>query len=247
MTLGDLAEAKGIFLLLLLNIVITLSTMVFRSVINAHEKFLFLKGMETVQLVLQPVLVVLLLQRHPSAFTVADVQTALNFGLSMARLFYCKAVLEVRIRFHSWDKELFREFKRLALSVFVVTLIDQVFWKTNQIILGIVDGTGAVAVYSLASIIYLNYMSLSLAITGVYLPYVTGMVARREPVSALSRLFCQIGRWQYYLLALVATGFIIFGRQFIRIWAGEGFLDAYWITISNFAHGKHPVCLDKSA
>lgn len=231
MTLGELAEAKEIFLLLLLNIVITLSTMVFRSVINAHEKFLFLKGMETVQLVLQPILVVLLLQRHPSAFTVAAVQTALNLGLSMARLFYCKAVLKVRIRFHSWDKELFREFKHLALSVFVVTLIDQVFWKTNQIILGIVDGTGAVAVYSLASIIYLNYMSLSLAISGVYLPYVTGMVARREPVSVLSRLFCQIGRWQYYLLALVATGFIIFGRQFIRLWAGEGFIDAYWITI----------------
>ena len=231
MTLGELAEAKEIFLLLLLNIVITLSTMVFRSVINAHEKFLFLKGMETVQLVLQPVLVVLLLQRHPSAFTVAAVQTALNLGLSMARLFYCKAVLKVRIQFHSWDKELFREFKRLALSVFVVTLIDQVFWKTNQIILGIVDGTGAVAVYSLASIIYMNYMSLSGAISGVYLPYVTGMVARKEPVSVLSRLFCQIGRWQYYLLALVATGFIIFGRQFIRLWAGEGFIDAYWITI----------------
>lgn len=231
MTLGELIEAKEIFLLLLLNIVITLSTMVFRSVVNAYERFLFLKGLETVQLVTQPILVVLLLQRHPSAFTVAVVQTALNLGLSLARSFYCKAVLKVRIRFHSWDKELFCEFKCLALSVFVVTLIDQVFWKTNQIILGIVDGTGAVAVYSLASIIYMAYMALSGAISGVYLPYVTGMVARREPVSAFSRLFCQIGRWQYYLLALVATGFIIFGRQFIRLWAGEGFLDAYWITI----------------
>lgn len=231
MTLGELIEAKEIFLLLLLNIVISLSTMVFRSVINACERFLFLKGLETIQLVTQPIFVVLLLQRHPIAFTVAAVQTALNLGLSLSRLLYCKVVLKVRIQFHAWDRELFREFKNLALSVFVVTLIDQVFWKTNQIILGIVAGTGAVAVYSLASIIYLAYMALSGAISGVYLPYVTGMVARREPVSALSRLFCQIGRWQYYLLALVATGFIIFGRQFIRLWAGEGFLDAYWITI----------------
>lgn len=231
MTLGELIEAKEIFLLLLLNIVISLSTMVFRSVINACERFLFLKGLETIQLVTQPIFVVLLLQRHPIAFTVAAVQTALNLGLSLSRLLYCKVVLKVRIQFHAWDRELFREFKNLALSVFVVTLIDQVFWKTNQIILGIVAGTGAVAVYSLASIIYLAYMALSGAISGVYLPYVTGMVARREPVSALSRLFCQIGRWQYYLLALVATGFIIFGRQFICLWAGEGFLDAYWITI----------------
>lgn len=231
MTAGEVAEAKDIFLLLLLNIVITLSTMVFRSVINAHERFLFLKGMETVQLVLQPMLVVLLLMHHPSAFSVALVQTGLNLVLSFARVYYCFAKLHVRIRYHYWSHELMVSFRRLALSVFAVTLIDQVFWKTNQIILGVISGTAAVAVYSIASLIYMNYMALSTAISGVYLPHVTGMVARKEPINNLSELFIQIGRWQYYLLALVATGFIIFGKQFIALWAGSGFEDSYIITL----------------
>ena len=77
----------------------------------------------------------------------------------------------------------------------------------------------------------MNYMALSTAISGVYLPHVTGMVARKEPISSLSDLFIQIGRWQYYLLALVATGFIIFGKQFIALWAGPGFEDSYTITL----------------
>lgn len=231
MTVSEVNEAKQIFLLLLLNIVITLSTMVFRSVINAHERFFFLKGMGTIQLVLQPILVVLVLQRHPSAFSVAAVQTVLNLVLSGARVYYCFHDLHVKIHFHYWSPELFSEFKKLALSVFVVTLIDQVFWKTNQIILGIISGTAAVAVYSIASLIYMNYMALSTAISGVYLPHVTGMVARKEPISSLSELFIQIGRWQYYLLALVATGFIIFGKQFIALWAGPEFEDSYIITL----------------
>lgn len=231
MTVSEVNEAKQIFLLLLLNIVITLSTMVFRSVINAHERFFFLKGMETIQLVMQPILVVLVLQHHPSAFSVAAVQTVLNLLLSGARVYYCFHDLHVKIHFHYWSPELFSEFKKLALSVFVVTLIDQVFWKTNQIILGIISGTTAVAVYSIASLIYMNYMALSTAISGVYLPHVTGMVARKEPISSLSELFIQIGRWQYYLLALVATGFIIFGKQFIALWAGPGFEDSYIITL----------------
>ena len=205
--------------------------MVFRSVINAHERFSFLKGMETIQLVLQPILVVLVLQRHPSAFSVAAVQTVLNLVLNGARVYYCFHDLHVKIHFHYWNHELFSEFKKLALSVFAVSLIDQVFWKTNQIILGIISGTTAVAVYSIASLIYMNYMALSTAISGVYLPHVTGMVARKEPISNLSELFIQIGRWQYYLLALVATGFIIFGKQFIALWAGSGFEDSYIITI----------------
>lgn len=228
MTVSEVNEAKQIFLLLLLNIVITLSTMVFR---NAHERFFFLKGMETIQLVMQPILVVLVLQHHPSAFSVAAVQTVLNLLLSGARVYYCFHDLHVKIHFHYWSPELFSEFKKLALSVFVVTLIDQVFWKTNQIILGIISGTAAVAVYSIASLIYMNYMALSTAISGVYLPHVTGMVARKEPISSLSELFIQIGRWQYYLLALVATGFIIFGKQFIALWAGPGFEDSYIITL----------------
>lgn len=231
MTMAEIAESKNIFLLLLLNIAVTLSTMVFRSVINAQERFLFLKGMETVQLVMQPALVVLILMQHPSAFSVAAVQTALNMVLSGARVFYCFHDLHITIRFHYWNHELFAAFWKLALSVFAVSLIDQVFWKTNQIILGIISGTNAVAVYSIASLIYMNYMALSTAISGVYLPHVTGMVAKKEPVEKLSELFIQIGRWQYYLLALVATGFIIFGRQFISLWAGPGFEDSYIITI----------------
>ena len=231
MTMAEIAESKDIFLLLLLNIAVTLSTMVFRSVINAQERFLFLKGMETVQLVMQPALVVLVLMHHPSAFSVAAVQTVLNIVLSSARVFYCFHDLHITIRFHYWNHELFAAFRKLALSVFAVSLIDQVFWKTNQIILGIISGTNAVAVYSIASLIYMNYMALSVAISGVYLPHVTGMVAKKEPVEKLSELFIQIGRWQYYLLALVATGFIIFGRQFISLWAGPGFEDSYIITI----------------
>lgn len=231
MTADEISSAENLFLLLLLNIVITISTMIFRAVINAHEKFLFLKGLETVQLVLQPILIVLVLQKYPSAFTVALVQTILNVGLIVSRMYYCFFRLKITIKFHHWDKKLFKEFKKLALSVFAVTLIDQVFFKTNQVILGIISGTSTVAVYSVASLIYMNYMALSLAISGVYLPHITEMIAKREPMQVVSNLFIQIGRWQYFLLAAVASGFVVFGKQFISVWAGTGFEDAYWITL----------------
>lgn len=72
------------------------------------------------------------------------------------------------------------------------------FWKTNQILLGIIRGTAAVAVYSISSLVYMNYMALSTAISGVYLPHVTEMVAKNTSNKDLSDLFTQIGRWQYF-------------------------------------------------
>ena len=231
MTASEIESAKQLFILLLFNIVVTISTMIFRAVINAHEKFLFLKGFETIQLVLQPLLVVLVLQKLPSAVAVAVVQTVLNVALIAARAYYCFQKLHIKIHYHYWDAELFADFKKLALSVFAVTLIDQVFFKTNQVILGIVSGTVAVAVYSVASLIYMNYMALSVAISGVYLPHITELIAQQAPVSKLSDLFIRIGRLQFFLLALVASGFAIFGKQFIIMWAGESFIDAFFITL----------------
>lgn len=231
MTIAELETAKTLFLLLLFNIVITLTTMMFRAVINANERFLFLKGTETLQMVLQPVFIILVLQQYPNAVAIAVVQTMLNIGLIIARCYYCFVKLKIRIKFHYFDKQLFNDIKNLALSVFIVVLIDQVFFKTNQIILGIFSGTAAVAVYSISSLIYMNYMALSTAISGVYLPHITEIVVKNEPVKKLSDLFIQIGRCQYYLLALVASGFIIFGKDFINIWAGRDFEEAYWITL----------------
>ena len=231
MTVAEISSAQKLFILLLFNMVVTISTMIFRAVINAHERFLFLKGLETVQLIMQPLLVVMVLQSLPSALAVAGVQTVLNVVLILARIYYCFAKLHITIRYHFWDKEMFSGFKKLALSVFAVTLIDQVFFKTNQVILGVVSGTAAVAVYSVASLIYMNYMALSTAISGVYLPHVTELIAKNEPVSKLTDLFIRIGRLQYFLLALVASGFIILGRQFIHIWAGDSFDEAYYITL----------------
>ena len=63
MSIVEIESAKQLLILLLFNIVVTISTMIFRAIINAHEKFLFMKGLETVQLVLQPVLVVVILQK----------------------------------------------------------------------------------------------------------------------------------------------------------------------------------------
>lgn len=231
MTVGEITSARKLFALLLFNIALTLSTMVFKAVINAHEKFLFFKGTETIQMVLQPILIICILQAWPSAFSVAAVQTFINICLITAQIYYCFSKLHIKIRYHYWDNEMFGRFKKLALSIFVVMIFDQIFFKTNQVILGVISGTEEVAVYAISSLIYMNYMALSTAISGVYLPHITEMVAKQEPIKTLSNLFIRIGRLQYFLLALVASGFIIFGRQFINIWAGDGFNDAYFITL----------------
>ncbi|WP_407537237.1 polysaccharide biosynthesis C-terminal domain-containing protein [Cetobacterium somerae] len=48
-------------------------------------------------------------------------------------------------------------------------------------------------------------------------------------------MFLKIGRLQYILLGLISSGFILFGKDFITLWVGKEYIEAYnialWIMI----------------
>lgn len=231
MTSAEIKSAKNLFILLLVNVMITLLTMTYKAIINAHEKFFFLKIIESFQLILQPILVWVILQQYPFAFSVAMVQTILNVALTLIRIYYCYFYLHIKVKFHYWNDELRNSIGKLAFSTFVVAIVDQIFFRTNQVILGVINGTSAVAIYSIVALIYINYMSLSWAISGVYLPHVTEMISLKRPKEEISNLFIKVGYWQFLILGLFLSGFILYGKEFINIWAGKEFLDAYWATV----------------
>lgn len=231
LTNQELISAKYIFILLIFNMIITFIGMMYRSIITANEKFLFMKGIETIQLVLQPFAVIAMMQIEPTALAMVFVMTVINFILVLMRMYYCHCKLKIIIKYSFWDKDAFKEMSKLALSVFIVTVVDQIFWKTNQVILGIISGTAIVAVYSISSLIYMNYMALSTTISSIYLPKITKMVASRVSNKILSNEFLRIGRLQYYLLGLILSGFFVFGKEFIVIWTNKDFMEAYYITL----------------
>lgn len=231
LTMNELLEAKKIFILLIFNIIITFLGMIYRSIIIANEKFLFFKTLEVLQLIAQPFIVIAIIQIWPVALAIVVVMTILNIIMTIFRVYYCYNKLSLKINYYNWDKEAINEMKKLSISVFVVAIIDQIFWKSNQIILGVISGVNAVAIYSIASLIYMNYMALSTAITGIYSPKIMKMVSENVNLRDLSKEFLRIGRLQYYVLALILSGFFVFGRDFIIIWCNDNFIDAYYITL----------------
>ena len=231
MTDAEINEGSEIYLLMLFNFALNMLGMVYYAVINAQEKFLFLKGISCLQSVMQPLFVLVVLQKYPSAIGVAVATTVLNVIIVFWRYAYAKIKLHVRIVYHYWNMDLLRGVGHFVLMQFIVSVADLVFFRTNPVILGVVSGTAAVATYAVAANIQLAYSMMSTSISGVFLPRVTEMVARKIESAEISELFIRIGRMQCFVLGLVGSGFVIFGREFIVLWAGEGFGDSYWIAL----------------
>lgn len=229
MTSQELSTAKILLLILTFNLAVTFPFSVYTSIITAYEKFVFQKVLAIARTLLNPIIMLPLLFMGHKSISLVIVVTILNILTLFSNYLYCKKKLNVKIKYSGMDKKLLKTIFSYSFFIFLNVIIDKVNWSLDQFILGSVAGTVAVSVYSVASQFNSIYLSFSTAISGVLLPKITRMVEKKVPDEEISNEFIKTGRIQYFILFLIMTGFIIFGKEFITLWAGKEYIDAYYI------------------
>lgn len=227
----EITESGLMVVVLAINLIVTMSNTLSIAVINAHEDFAFLKLSMLGATVLQPLFVLLTIKFFPCALTVSVVQLFTNTLCRILQHWYAKRKLGMDTQLRSYDKELERGLLAFSGAVVLALVADQIFWKTNQLILGYMYGTTVVAVYSVGAQVVNAYIPLGLAISSVFLPKVSELWYRGRDLGAISDLFLRISRIALFPLLAVLIGFIVFGRTFVELWAGPGFDEAYWVAV----------------
>lgn len=231
MTSEELEKSRIMMLLMVLNVVFTFPLSIFPSIIMAYEKFIFHKLVNLVRILLQPCIMIPLLLMGYKAVGMVVLTTILNLGTLLVYCWYCFGKLNIKIAFNGFDRFLLREVSLYSFYVFLSILVDRAFWSTGQFILGMLNGTKDVAVYSLVVQLCNYYMAFSLAISGVFLPKMTQLVSERRSMVEISDLFIKIGRIQYIVMAYILFGFILFGKVFVAYWAGNGYEKVYPLAV----------------
>lgn len=236
MTTVELGRARIMMLLLVANLAFTFPMSIWGSIIQAYEDFVFQKSLNIIRIVLNTVVMICLLHFGYKAVAMVVVQTIFNVLTLVLNFIYCRRKLNIHIyfRFKHFHWGFLKEVALYSFWIFLNAIIDRVYWSTGQFVLGAMVGTAAVAVFAIAIQLEGMYMQFSTAISSVFLPKVTAMVATNRSRKEISDLFIRTGRIQYIVLAYILSGFIIFGRQFIELWAGAGYSDAYMISLLFF-------------
>ena len=229
-TEGEIIETIGIFGLMLFNLIINMNNYVYIAVINANERFVFLKLSSIVTLIAQPILVVLIIQHYHYAFSIVAVQCLMNLIMVFLRYYFAKKKLNCSIKYHGYDKLLYKGMLVLTLANLGVALADQIFWKTDQLILGSFFGPEIVTEYSIGAQLNSMYISVACVLGGLILPTVTRILINGTN-NDVSSYFIKIGKFQSYLLVLVLFGVISFGQEFIFLLAGNGYDMSYSVAL----------------
>ena len=234
MTLEELEKAKIMMLFLIFNVAVTFPMSIFGSVISAYERFVFPRVINIIRIILNTVIMICLLEMGYKAVAMVILQTVFNISTLIINYFYCKYKLHIKLYFCNFQWGLLKEISIYSFWIFLNVIMDRIYWSTGQFVLGALVGTTAVAVFAVAIQLEHLYMQFSSAISGVFLPKVTAMVARNDDRKEISNLFIKTGRIQYIILAFILSGFIVFGQDFIILWAGSEYEEAYLITLLFF-------------
>lgn len=236
MTAVELDRARIMMLLLVANLAFTFPMSIWGSIIQAYEDFVFQKSLNIFRIILNTAVMICLLHFGYKAVAMVVVQTIFNVLTLVLNFIYCRRKLNIHIyfRFKHFHWGFLKEVAIYSFWIFLNAIMDRVYWSTGQFVLGAMVGTAAVAVFAIAIQLEGMYMQFSTAISSVFLPKVTAMVATNRSRKEISDLFIRTGRMQYIVLAYILSGFIIFGRQFIELWAGADYTDAYIISLLFF-------------
>ena len=226
----ELEKAKILMGILTFNLIVTFPLSIFSSIITSYEKFVFSKLLNLIRIILNPIVMLVLLNFGFKSIALVILTTVLNIGTLILNFIYCKKKLDIKLKFGKIDFKLLKEIMAYSVWIFLNSIMDKINWSVSQLILGVYSGSVAVAIYAIANKLNEMYMSFSTAISGVMLPKVTKMESDNASDKEFTDVFIKTGRVQYIVMALIISGFVLYGKEFITMmWVGQDYSESYII------------------
>lgn len=225
----ELIEIKLIMICTVIQFVVTFCFNTTAMSLQAYEQFIFIRICLLISCILQPIINIFALYLGGKAVTVSVISLIVSFVTYFVYYIYAKKKIGLKFVFHSFDKSVFKSIFVFSSFLFLNSITDQLTFSTDNLVLGVVSGSVAVAIYAVGSSFKGYFMSFSTSVSSVFAPQVNKLVAEKHDMRELDDIFIRVGRVQFYIVSLILTGYIFFGYQFIFLWVGNEYSDSFVI------------------
>ena len=232
LTTEEIKIGQKLLAVTMMTCAVTLGTSSFATTLMAYERFSFSKGMSIMGVLLKVGISVIVLLCGWKALGVVIVHFITNLVTRASYVGFVLFKLKVRPSFKNFDMSFIKETVTYSSFVFLQMLATQINSMTDTILLGILakGASAIIAVYGLGAQIIQYFKTIGSHFTGVLMAGVVRLVEKGADSKALQDEMVRIGRIILMMLGLVFTVFLVFGRQFVILWAGENYERSYYVT-----------------
>lgn len=239
LTAADYAVAKQLLIIMVANLALSMPNSLFVAYMSAKERFVVQKVVQIVVNLLIPLLNLPLLLWGYGSVGVVSVTLGLTVLRLVINIIYSIKSLHIKINFRFFDKTIFMDLLGFTFFIFLSDLVDQLNSNVDKLLLGRLSGTISVAIYSVAFNLKTQYTTLTWLIPEMYIPRINKL-AIEGTNGEQTDLFTKIGRINHFIVALVISGFILCGREFMWLWVGPEYGISYYATIILMLSGYIP-------
>lgn len=212
----------------LINVLLQIPSATFASILSGYKYFKVLKGMNLFRSIARSICIVILLNIKCDVILMFIIDLTINQCINIFNYMFVRRKLGIKLNFTPIDKNLKRELKGYSFFVFLGIITDQIFWRTDGILLGMMSTTSVVAVYAISSQIITYYMNLCSTFSSVFLPRIIDKITMGQGNSEINKFFIKASRYQFMFVGIILTSYIFLGKEFIVLWLGNNYENAYY-------------------
>ena len=231
-SVDSLKTGQHIFIMFVVGTVMHMLTDVFSGCILGHERYVVSAAIPLVKTISKCILLIVLLKLNASVHFVVAVDMVLAVAAFLFSAIYAIAVLGEVPRLFSFDRHQLMEIMSFGLAILLQAFVNQVNNNVDTMILGVyVSEKAIITMYASALTIYSIYNSLISVISHYFLPKATKLITNNASGRELTEFVIKPGRFQAAIAVACILGFALFGRNFITIWIGTRYMDAYGVIL----------------
>lgn len=230
---SEISNAKVMFTITVINAGLTLMFAPFNKTNIAFEKFTFSKVSDITKIIFRVSVSIVILKMGGKGVSIVTVNLCMTILFGLVSAWYTIFKLKVKPLIGRIDKEFIKNIFSYSFIVFIQMIATQLNSMVDQLLMGIMIASSSViiGIYAIGAQICTYLQSIASSINGVLMPGVVRMMETTKDVNIVEKEMIRISRLAFMLLALIYIVFVIYGDDFICLWAGEQNFQAYYVAV----------------
>lgn len=223
---------QRIFIIFMLSTVFHMLTDAFGGCLIGHERYAVSSLIQLSKTVLKAVCWIVLLELNIGVFGIVCVDLIVSVSVFVFSVVYSVGILHEIPKLYFWDIKQLYDIITFGAAIFLQAIVNQVNNNVDTMLLGVfATDKSVITMYSSALTIYMIYNSLISLISNFFLPKATRLINQKASGAEITDFVIGPGRFQACIAIACIFGFLLFGRNFIAVWIGTKYMEAYWIIL----------------
>lgn len=226
---AEMEKAHYLFLFVLGTTALSIYGQVYAGALSGVERFIVPRVIRLAKIIFGKVVCILVILLGADSIGYTAVLFVFEGVGCVANCIYAQKIVSF-----SKCKANFAEIKELLVFtgfLFIQAIASQLYWTIDKLVLGAMLGTATVAIYSVAMNLHNIVENISTSIRDVLLPKATRFAVSENGIKYIQQFMTKAGRLILIVFGLLFAGLLVLGKEFLFLWLGPEYLEAYSIFI----------------